>query len=359
MMKSKDAFHKDHNETSQMFVAVGRDDSKELTTDTGPAENVDQQKQQQQEQQQQQQQTQQQQWLALFYQKYATGRPLPDRYHTINITNALMNLVVDNNESNHLDSLSKEKCSNHIIDSLTNNSDENPIQTQQTLPHVDSLQLPRPVLQNVYGPGPILLSDIPESCRNSSSSCCSDPHRNKVVIGIDEAGRGCVLGPMVYGAAFWNQSVYENSIVNQLEKNKNGLLLTDSKKLTDMKRCDLMDQLIVPSSEIGYACRIIHANEISRNMSRVPIPYNLNQMSHDAAIQLIYTILQAGVTNIDTIYIDTVGTVATYQKKLEQEFQFHSPPINFIVESKADDTYPCCSAASIGTSKNSNRVIDR
>jgi hypothetical protein len=38
-----------------------------------------------------------------------------------------------------------------------------------------------PLLTNVYGEGPLLLSDIPQSCRTNS---------NGVVLGIDEAGRG-------------------------------------------------------------------------------------------------------------------------------------------------------------------------
>ena len=44
----------------------------------------------------------------------------------------------------------------------------------------------KPPLSNVYGNGPLVLSDIPESCRNQQGG---------VVLGIDEAGRGTCVNP--------------------------------------------------------------------------------------------------------------------------------------------------------------------
>jgi len=44
-------------------------------------------------------------------------------------------------------------------------------------------------------------------------------------IGIDEAGRGPVLGPMVYGCCFW-----PTSSTNQMKSNYG---FTDSKQLTE------------------------------------------------------------------------------------------------------------------------------
>ena len=104
-------------------------------------------------------------------------------------------------------------------------------------------------------------------------------------------------------------------------------------------------------SEIGYALRSILPSEISRNMLRKSMDvYNLNQMSHDAAILLIKKIVNGGA-NVKKAFIDTVGNPHSYKRRLEREF----PSIDFVVESKADANYAPCSAASVGKSKEWNR----
>ncbi|GKY95047.1 hypothetical protein MPSEU_000469000 [Mayamaea pseudoterrestris] len=178
----------------------------------------------------------------------------------------------------------------------------------------------RDAASNVYGPGPLLLSDIPESTT-----------RDGVILGIDEAGRGSVLGPMIYGAAYWHPSV-----ASSIPKDFN-----DSKQLSEDKRASLLKKILYETPAIGFAVRVIHASEIARNMLR-PAPYNLNQMSHDAAIEMIRRLLVAGV-RIDTCYIDTVGNPQSYARRLQGEF----PGLTFVVESKADAKYPPCSAASV------------
>lgn len=91
--------------------------------------------------------------------------------------------------------------------------------------------------------------------------------------------------------------------------------------------------------------RSILASEISRNMLRSPTDvYNLNEMSHDAAITLIHKIVKEGKVAVKKAFIDTVGNPNSYKRKLEREF----PDIEFVVESKADANYPPCSAASVG-----------
>ena len=177
-----------------------------------------------------------------------------------------------------------------------------------------------------------MLSDIPDSCKSGS-----------VVVGIDEAGRGSVLGPMTYGLAFWNSESIDDAKIKDFN---------DSKQLTHETRCRLLDQVILPTNDIGFGLRIFHASEISRHMLR-PAPYNLNQMSHDAAMDLIQAVLDAGVT-IDACFIDTVGIADSYKRKLE----FRFPSIRFAVESKADFNYPPCAAASIVAKVTRDRMME-
>ncbi len=61
----------------------------------------------------------------------------------------------------------------------------------------------------------------------------TDFENDLIVLGIDEAGRGPVLGPMVYACCFWKK---ENE-----EIIKKALKFADSKTLTDAKRQNIFD----------------------------------------------------------------------------------------------------------------------
>ena len=234
-----------------------------------------------------------------------------------------------------------------------------------------------PKFNAYYGQGPLILSDIPQSILQQSSfySSSSTEHKTKnhnknddnddkdnyrypeqehsqqqrgVIVGIDEAGRGSVLGPMIYGAAYWlkPQSKQEEKAVS---------VFADSKQLTEERRVHLWKHNIMGQEEqqsddnnnmIGFAVRVLTAAEISRNMMQQPEPYNLNDMSHDAAIQIIQQLLHAGIP-LEHCYIDTVGHPGHYHRKLQQHFASSHPGLTFTVEPKADDKYPPCQAASV------------
>ena len=74
----------------------------------------------------------------------------------------------------------------------------------------------------------------------------------------------------------------------------------DSKQLSAEKRASLLKD-IRSSDSIGFVLRVLNASQISRNMLR-KAPYNLNAMSHDAAMEMIWAVVDAGV-KIDTWYV--------------------------------------------------------
>mmetsp|Transcript_1094 Transcript_1094/g.2014 ORF Transcript_1094/g.2014 Transcript_1094/m.2014 type:complete len:117 (+) Transcript_1094:14-364(+) len=88
----------------------------------------------------------------------------------------------------------------------------------------------------------------------------------EVEIGIDEAGRGPVLGPMVYGCAFWPYIDDEHSM-----KLKKEYGFQDSKKLNETQR-DKIFKLIEKNrfKELGYFVTVLSAQELSTKMQADP-----------------------------------------------------------------------------------------
>jgi ribonuclease HII len=265
--------------------------------------------------------------IPAFCRTYQRGIPMKDRDETTRVVNTLIGTTA-----------------------AANVSSTNVVNGEDDSNTFDMSLLLKKDLSSVYGEGPYILSDIPKSCQ-----------KRPIVIGIDEAGRGSVLGPMIYGMCFWYaDAVLDDDAPTTTGKNHNNdqnqgrteaVIIpkdfNDSKQLNETQRNTLFDT-ILQSPHIGFGIRIFPASEISRNMLRGPQPYNLNQMSHNAAIAMIrslHDLQQHPTVQVQTCYIDTVGNATTYQQRLQQEF----PNIEFVVESKADLNYPPCSAASIGT----------
>uniref|UniRef100_A0AAV1UH17 Ribonuclease n=1 Tax=Peronospora matthiolae TaxID=2874970 RepID=A0AAV1UH17_9STRA len=177
----------------------------------------------------------------------------------------------------------------------------------------------------------LLASDCPRSCLDGVP----------VVLGIDEAGRGPVMGPMVYGAAYW--PVLENDAMCALG-------FDDSKALSAANRALLFEKM--RSTEgLGWIVRLISAAEISDKMQRQT--RNLNEISRDAAIQLIKEVQKKGVL-VKQVFVDTVGDPRWYQSFLTKEF---GGAIEFRVEKKADSLFKVVSAASIAAKVTRDRVI--
>jgi len=120
----------------------------------------------------------------------------------------------------------------------------------------------------------------------------------------------------------------------------------DSKVLTPAVRSNLMEKLCTTESDLyqscGWATRVMSARDISADMLKASGTYNLNAQAMDATIDLIHGVFDKGV-NVKEIYIDTIGSPAVYQKKLEKIF----PTTKITVAKKADSLYPSVSAASV------------
>ncbi|KAL2076488.1 hypothetical protein ACEWY4_027915 [Coilia grayii] len=166
-----------------------------------------------------------------------------------------------------------------------------------------------------------LSSPIPDVCK--TEDCC---------LGIDEAGRGPVLGPMVYGICFCPVSKKEDL---------KDLKVADSKTLTEEQRESLFVKLDEAKSFVGWALQVLSPNTISTSMLQ-RTKYNLNALSHDAAIGLVQYALDSGV-QLKEVFVDTVGPAEKYQEKLSHRF----PGVEVTVRPKADSLFPIVSAASI------------
>lgn len=174
-----------------------------------------------------------------------------------------------------------------------------------------------------------------------SESILPDWASKPCIMGIDEAGRGPVLGPMVYGCLYCARSY---------EKTLSTLNFADSKTLKEEKREELFEKLKA-NELIGWAVDVIDPRELSAKMLK-KIKINLNEISHDSASGLVTRVLNMGVLLTD-VYVDTVGDPEKYRIKLSERF----PSIKFVVAKKADSLYPVVSGASIVAKVTRDRAL--
>ncbi|OCB84711.1 hypothetical protein A7U60_g8233 [Sanghuangporus baumii] len=152
------------------------------------------------------------------------------------------------------------------------------------------------------------------------------------MLGVDEAGRGPALGPMVYGVAYCPVA-YKS----QLEE----LGFADSKTLTHDNRTGLLEILGSDPENLAWSVRVISPQAISSGMLRRP-PTNLNKQAENATITLIQEVLDQGIT-LSEVYVDALGNTSSYEKHLSHLF----PGISFTVTAKADSKFKIVGAASI------------
>jgi ribonuclease H2 subunit A len=154
-----------------------------------------------------------------------------------------------------------------------------------------------------------------------------------LVLGIDEAGRGPVIGPMVYTGAVISLAEHDD-LVRLCH-------VADSKMLDERHRLASLQQLKQLKSFRAFTV-VVSAQEISSTMTGRS-GRNLNTLSHETAMRIISEATLASAGKLCAAYVDTVGPPDTYQARLAGRF----PHLRVTVSKKADAKYPIVSAASI------------
>ncbi|KZO90708.1 ribonuclease H-like protein [Calocera viscosa TUFC12733] len=157
------------------------------------------------------------------------------------------------------------------------------------------------------------------------------PARRRYMVGIDEAGRGPALGPMVYAAAYCPVDWEELPTLG----------FNDSKVLSAETRASLLLTLSSHPSNLGWAVRVLSPSSISGGMLSRP-PTNLNLQAQQATVHLL-RLLFAQEIDVAQIFVDALGPSVPYQAYLQSLF----PSCEVIVCPKADAIYPVVGAASV------------
>ncbi len=143
-----------------------------------------------------------------------------------------------------------------------------------------------------------------------------------IIGGVDEAGRGCVLGPLCI------------ALVCGEEKEFKSLGLKDSKLLTREKREQLYP-LILEKFDCSYVK--ISANELNELM----VKYSLNEIE---AMKSGYLLDELKIKPKKVIFDSPDNIALNYTKRINKHT---TKKMDLISEHKADAKYPVVSAASI------------
>lgn len=153
------------------------------------------------------------------------------------------------------------------------------------------------------------------------------------ILGVDEAGRGPVLGPLVIAGVLIPEEMH-----NVLER----MGVKDSKRLTPSRRKILCRKL---KKMFNYEIIIISAKEIDDLRAEGT---NLNEIEKNAMIEIIKKI------NPKKAILDAIDI----KSDRFQEEVTNLTGINIIAEHKADDNYIEVSAASILAKQTRDNIIE-
>ncbi len=151
--------------------------------------------------------------------------------------------------------------------------------------------------------------------------------------GMDEAGRGCVLGPMVMCICVIDRAKQDFF---------KGIGCRDSKLIAPKKREELAE--IIKKEAEEYKIIVVPAEELNVLMNH----YSLNEIEAQKASEMIFNLK----TEMSEIVVDSPDTVPEKFKKrilddLKRKKYKHTKKLNIISEHKADVNHVSVSCASI------------
>jgi ribonuclease HII len=166
---------------------------------------------------------------------------------------------------------------------------------------------------------------------------------DKLVCGIDEAGRGPVVGPLVLGCAVFDQK--GSAKLKELK-------VRDSKKLSPTRR-EHLEPLI---KSLALEWEVLHISPADIDRLRKTI--SLNVIEAQKTARMIVSLDKTP----DRIIIDAADAVeANYDRKIREALEAASPGYvirELVCEHKADDNYVEVSAASVLAKVARDRAIE-
>jgi len=157
----------------------------------------------------------------------------------------------------------------------------------------------------------------------------------KLIAGLDEAGRGPVIGPMVIAGV----SIREGGESELLRVG-----VKDSKRLSAKSRNELLPQIMERVE--NYHLEVVEAEFIDRSRSEI----NLNQIEADTMARIIDR-LWPDVTQIGSVDVDPERFSAEISRRMLAKSEIVSVH-------HAEDKFPAVAAASILAKTTRDRMVD-
>ncbi len=182
-----------------------------------------------------------------------------------------------------------------------------------------------------------------------------------VYVGVDEAGRGAVIGPMVIAFV-----AAPEELIEELKK----IGVKDSKKLSPKKREEIFSKLL---DIVHRSVKVIPPKEIdNRSLVAVSIDeFELIKISN-GLYEFLDEIIKEHYSDETVLFKVFVDAPGSYSKDNRKEFasrviqdklaqlmkRYHNVIFEVVVEPKADDKYPIVSAASIIAKVSRDKMVE-